>query len=222
MRILPPFIIAPAVLANSFEAFSKQLEKIEILRSEPFFDYVHIDVMDGVFVPNTSFQEVEKINSLEKKLKFEIHLMVDHPVEEMKKWLNVNNVFRALFHIESLDAPEECIEFAKQKWEVGMVLNPETELFRAESYFNQLDVVQFMTVHPGFQGAPFVPEVKEKILNFTDVKKRPKCAVDGGVNKETIGFLRSCGAEIFNVGSALMHAENILAAYEELKNEIKI
>jgi ribulose-phosphate 3-epimerase len=168
-------MVTPAILATTFEEFKEQLEKIA-----PFFDTAHIDVMDGVFVKNISFQEIEKILEMQSKLKFELHLMVEHPAEEMMRWKNVPNVFRALFHIETLDSPEECIELAKEhKWECGLVLNPETKLERAESYFNLIDVVQFMTVNPGQQGAPFVPEVLGKIKRFTALKKRPLCAVDG-------------------------------------------
>jgi ribulose-phosphate 3-epimerase len=98
------------------------------------------------------------------------------------------------------------------------VLNPETKLERAESYFNLIDVVQFMTVNPGQQGAPFVPEVLGKIKRFTALKKRPLCAVDGGVNKNTITELKSAGVEIFNVGSAIMKAEDVEKVIKELSN----
>jgi ribulose-phosphate 3-epimerase len=98
------------------------------------------------------------------------------------------------------------------------VLNPETKLERAESYFNLIDVVQFMTVNPGQQGAPFVPEVLGKIKRFTALKKRPLCAVDGSVNKNTVTELKSAGVEIFNVGSAIMKAEDVEKVIKELSN----
>jgi ribulose-phosphate 3-epimerase len=205
-------VITPAILTNSFEDFAHQLK-----RADPSFDYVHIDVMDGQFVKNTSFQDIEKINSIKTKLKFELHLMAEHPIEEMIHWKSIKNIFRVLCHMESLDSPEECIEFAKgEHWEVGLVLNPDTALHRAESYFNLIDVVQFMTVYPGRQGAPFIPETEQKIKSFTKLKQRPECAVDGSVNKETIGLLKSWGVEICNVGSALVKAQNIEEAYKEL------
>jgi ribulose-phosphate 3-epimerase len=203
--------IVPAILATTFEDFKKDFKKVE-----PFCDYVHIDVMDGVFVNNTSFQNIEKVKELNTKKKFELHLMVEHPIEEMKQWLDIKNVFRALFHIEALDGPEDCINFAKKQWEVGVVLNPDTELTRAESYFNLVDVVQFMTVYPGAQGALFVPETETKIRHFTNLKSRPLCAVDGSVNKETIGRLKSWGVEIFNVGTALVKSDDIKKTCQEL------
>jgi ribulose-phosphate 3-epimerase len=99
-----------------------------------------------------------------------------------------------------------------------LVINPDTPLYRAESYFSLLDVIQFMTVHPGRQGQDFIPEVGEKIRAFTKQEKRPLCAVDGAVNKNTIKVLKSWGVEIFNVGSALTKATDIQHAYTELKN----
>lgn len=203
--------MVPAILATTFEDFETDLKKVE-----SFCDYVHIDVMDGVFVNNISFQNIEKIKELNTKTKFELHLMVEHPIEEMKQWLDIKNVFRVLFHIEALDGPEDCIKFAKKQWEVGIVLNPDTELTRAESYFNLVDVVQFMTVFPGKQGMSFVPETETKIRYFTNLKSRPLCAVDGSVNKETITRLKSWGVEIFNVGSALVKSDDVEKTYQEL------
>jgi ribulose-phosphate 3-epimerase len=145
--------------------------------------------------------------------------MVEHPLEEMKQWIIIPNVFRALFHLEALDSPEDCIDFATEhSWQKGLVINPDTPLYRAESYFSLLDVIQFMTVHPGRQGQDFIPEVGEKIRAFTKQEKRPLCAVDGAVNKNTIKVLKSWGVEIFNVGSALTKATDIQHAYTELKN----
>jgi ribulose-phosphate 3-epimerase len=208
--------INPAILTSDFEDFKAQLAKVE-----PFFEHVHIDIMDGQFVSNTSFAERAELLQLATKLKFELHLMVNHPVEEMKQWTKVNNVFRVLFHLEALDSPEDCIEFAKtHSWQKGLVLNPDTPLYRAESYFPEIDVLQFMTVYPGAQGSPFVTGSEEKIRAFTRIEKRPLCAVDGAVSPQTIGLLRSSGVEIFNVGSALMKASHFEKAYTELQKKL--
>jgi len=206
-------MIAPAILVNNFEDFSKQVKKVENL-----FDYAQIDVMDGIFVPNKSFTEIEKINGLKTNLKFELHLLVEHPLDELKKWKEIKNVFRILFPIECKDDPEDVIKFCRQNgWEAGVVLNPETLLTAAEPYYKLVDIVMFMTVYPGRQGAPFLPEVGEKIRKFTKLKKRPLCAVDGGINKQNISQVQSWGVEIFSVGSALTMSEDIKKSLKELK-----
>ncbi len=211
-------LLIPTILTNTFDEFSRQVDLVKSL-----VPYVQIDVMDGEFVLNRSFPDIEKINELETDLPWELHLMVNHPLLEMQKWMTIKNVQRAIFPIESLDNPTECIAYARgQCWQVGMVLNPETPLSAIESYLSKLDVVLFMTVVPGKQGNPFVTEVGEKIKAFTALKKRPLCAVDGAVSTTTIPLLNSWGVEIFNVGSALMKTEDVKKAYEELSRLLRI
>ena len=237
-------IITLTILEKTFDAFAALIKKAEPLN----LPYVQIDVMDGQFVPNTSFQDIEKINGLTTQLKFELHLMVADPVNEMRRWQPIESVFRVLFHREAVADPLRPISFArKEGWSVGMVLNPDTPLAEAEPYLDKIDVLQFMTVYPGAQGAPFVSKVLDKIREFT---KRdlplapsfakagdrepsppqrggqggvswPQCAVDGAVNKNTIKQLRAAGVEIFNVGSALTRAEDMQKAYKELLSIIK-
>lgn len=190
-------MIAPAILVSNFKDFADQTKHLE-----SFFEYAQIDVMDGIFVTNKSFAGIEKINDLETKLKFELHLMVEHPLEELKKWQNVKNIFRVIFHIESKDDPQTCIdEILKYGWQAGIALNPETPLTVIEPYYKLVDVVMFMTVHPGEHGAPYLPEVREKIKEFCNWSDRPMCAVDGGINSENMEELKSIGVEIFNIGS---------------------
>jgi ribulose-phosphate 3-epimerase len=195
------------VLSNSFEEFKQQAAA-----AAQFSDYIQIDVMDGKFVPKTSFPERNEINELGLPLKYELHLMVADPVSEMRSWQSVENVFRVLFPIEVAD-PLRSITFArKEGWEVGITLNPETPLAAAEDLLGRVDVVQFMTVHPGAQGAPFEPSVLEKIKELASRPKHPVIAVDGSVNPATIGLLKEAGVEIFNVGSFFTKAADMAAA----------
>ena len=210
-------IITPAILATTFEEFKTALNKTERL-----FPYVHLDIMDGRFVPNKSFEDIERINELDTEMEFELHLMVKEPLREMEKWTLIKNVIRPIIHIESVSDPTDCIAFAKQHWpQVGLALNPETPLSAIEPYVKQVNAIQFMTVHPGQYGAAFVPETKDKIIEFTKRAdtERPCCSVDGAVNKDTIRTLKEWGVEVYNVGSALFKSEKSTeAAYEELNN----
>lgn len=207
--------IIPSVLESDLAEFKRQLK-----RMEPYFPYIQIDVMDGRFVPNVSFQEVEQIKNIKTSLRYELHLMVEKPVEEMRKWQTIDSVFRVLFHVETEEV-QRSISFAKKEgWEIGLVLNPETPFSAVEKYLTSLDVLQFMTVHPGRQGSLFIPEVLEKIKAFTILKKRPLCLADGAVNKNTIKSLRDAGVDIACPGSALCEAKNVGKALEELKKII--
>ncbi len=191
--------IVLTILANEFSAFAAQAKQ-----AANFADYVQIDVMDGEFVDNLSFPERQ----------------------ELDKWQGVENVFRAIFHIESSDNPQAVIEKIKKiGYSAGIAINPDTPLQKILPFLNQIDVVLFMTVVPGRQGNPFRPDVGEKIEMLKQVqhdnKKWPTIAVDGAINENTISEIKSWGVEIFNVGSALTRAPNMKVAYNSLLKKIK-
>lgn len=236
-------IIVPTILAKTWEKFLDQFKKA-ISINPP---HIHIDVMDGAFVSTKSFKEIERVKKLKTNLQFELHLMVNDPAAEMRKWQAVEPVFRVLFHIEAPTDPLRVLTFMKKEgWERGIALNPETPLSAALPFLDKIDVLQFMTVHPGRQGAPFVEEVKDKVASFTNIRQRrtrlgrepinkfppkadpplaetsqPLCAVDGGVNKSNIAELAKLGVDVANVGSALTQAEDIEQTYQELLDSLK-
>jgi ribulose-phosphate 3-epimerase len=239
-------LIIPTLLVPTYSELQNQLKKVD-----PLFDYAQIDIMDGKLVDNKSFNYNENKN-LEKffsekcvtKLKFELHLMVKNPIEEIKKWENIKNIFRVIFHIECDDNPVKIIAKIKENgWQAGIALNPKTSLSKITPYLNSIDMVLFMTVIPGKQGSPFVEEVGKKVkelyqssqsqfsgrtknttssaltINWAGgtLANPPLVAVDGGVNKKTIELIKSWGVNVANVGSALMGASNIKEAYNKLE-----
>jgi len=210
--------IVPAILTDNFDEFKKQLGRLENI-----FPLIQIDVADGKFVSGKTFDEIEKIKDLKTPAEFEIHLMTTDPLAEMEKWAEIKNVKRVIFHIEAGD-PTRAINFARGKcWQVGLALNPETSLTAVEPYYKLVEEMLFLTVHPGKQGAKFLPEVGKKIQQFNNetMKQspaRPLCAVDGGINADNIAEIKSWGAEIFYVGSALTRAKNIEDALKKLIN----
>lgn len=205
-------LIVPAILTDSLATFSEQLKKVE-----KDFSSIQIDVMDGLFVNNTSFIEREQVNELNSEAYFELHLMVKDPMSEMALWTDVANVNSAVFHIESDVDPEECIRhIRKHGWKAGIALNPETPLSKALPYLKLVDEVLFMTVHPGHQGSVFAEEVLEKIKEFKKLNLDIVCSVDGGVNENTIKSVVDAGAEKLYVGSAIMSASDTEVAHENL------
>jgi ribulose-phosphate 3-epimerase len=208
--------IIPAILTSSFEDLKRQIHKIDGL-----FPYVQIDIMDGQFVQKTSFQEVEKVKGIGAEIKYELHLMVNDPVSEMKKWVDVPNVFRVICHIESQKDIEKAWEFAKKiNWEFGIAINPDTPSSALDPHLNCIDLAMFMTVYPGRQGAPFQEKVIPKIREFLALQNRPKCAIDGGITVETILKIHDLPVDIINVGSALMLSPDIEKAYRELQSKL--
>lgn len=210
-------LIAPAVLAHTFQEFEMQMKKIDV----GIFPYVHIDVMDGKFVPHTSFGELEKINDLNIGLPFELHLMVNDPLTELEKWADIGNVFRVIFHVESPENLEVAMSLAEDtECGVGLALNPDTTLTKLLPYLDRIDLVQFMTVIPGKQGAVFQEKVLSKIAEFTTSREGVLISVDGSVNAKTIPELKQCGVDIYTVGSAIMQSPDVTKTFEQLKSEL--
>lgn len=206
-------LITPAILTDSFDELSRQ-----ITRLEGIFSYAQIDVMDGKLVPATSFAEVERVAEIKTGLRYEVHLMVEHPYEELLRWGELRNVSRIIFHAEAKSDPQMIIEECRARGlEVGVALNPETPAATIDAYVDNLDLVQFMTVHPGRQGAPFLPEMKEKITAFCQRPHRPRVSVDGGISGTTIQEVASWGVEIVNVGSYFAKAPDVAEALIELR-----
>ncbi len=204
--------IIPSILEFTLAGF---LEKLR--RTERLFPFIQVDVMDGKFVETKSFAEVDELTNLETPLKFELHLMVEDPIAELKKWEDNEKIFRVLFPIEVGDT-EKIIKYIRDHgWQVGLVLNPDTPLEAAAPYFTLVDLALFMTVYPGIQGQPFVEKVLEKIKTFTALPNRPLCGVDGAVNTKTIKKLQEAGADIVYPGSALVKSGDIKGAFEKLK-----
>lgn len=209
--------IVPAILVNDFEELKKQISSLA-----PIFSLVQIDIMDGEFVSNKSFDEVERMDEIENLPEIELHLMAKHPLKEMEKWEGVKNVKKIIFHIESEDNPEAVIAKINGRCALaGIALNPETPLSAVKPYFQSIHEILFMTVNPGKQGAPFVPEVEEKIKEAAALPEHPLIAVDGAITEKNIAEIKSWGVDVFCVGSALTQATDINAAYQNLSNQIK-
>lgn len=205
-------LIVPAILADNFTTFKETLAKIS-----PHFSSIQIDVIDGVFLPNKTFSEREEIKDINSEAYFELHLMVKDPITEIVKWENDDSVTSVVFHIEADANVEECVKFIRQNnWKVGIALNPETPIEKIAPYINLVDEVLFMTVHPGQQGAAFVPEVLEKIREFKKLNPTVVCSADGGINKNTIKSVTDAGAEKLYIGGAITRATDTELAHDEL------
>ena len=205
-------LIVPAILVNNFKELSEQLKKVGA-----HFSSVQIDVIDGIFLPNKSFSEREEVNNINSEAYFELHLMVNDPIAEVASWKMADSVTSAVFHIEADADPKKCIEAIKNNgWKAGIALNPDTPIEKIMPYADMVDEVLFMTVRPGQQGAPFVPEVLEKIKEFKKLGLSVICSADGGINKNNIKDVVNAGAEKLYIGSAIVRADDVEAAHEEL------
>ncbi len=159
-----PYIV-PSILENSFEKFAEVFNKIDGLA-----ECIEIDVMDGIFVPNKSFEDIERLNELNPLSKWKLHLMVDDALAAIAKWKDIKNVAKIVFHIESRSDPLACVDAIRgQGRQVGIAIKSETPLEAVKPYLGLIDELTFMTVNPGQQGGKFLSDVGEKIKAFNNL-----------------------------------------------------
>ena len=203
--------IIPAILAKTYEEFESMVRKIE-----PYADLVHLDITDGDFVPNKTIGGYEELMKIDTNLNFEVHLMVNNPESQISRWLETKAV-RFLIHWESTKEYDTVInQFGVHGKEFGFVFNPQTDYSAIEQYIDKVDLVQFLTVAPGFYSSPFVPEVLEKIRNFHIQYPAKIIQVDGGIKPETVKLVEAAGVSSAAVGSYIFQNEDIGKALEDL------
>lgn len=210
--------IAPSILAADYANFASELKRIE----ETSAKYVHIDIMDGQFVPNISFG-ADVVASMRKhsKLVFDCHLMVVNPERYVDAFAQAGADIMTI-HAEStlhIHGALQKIKAAGMK--AGVVINPGTPVSAIESVLSLVDQVLIMTVNPGFGGQAFIPEMLEKVAKVAQLRDEKgydfDIEVDGGVDNKTIKACYDAGANVFVAGSYLFKASDLAAQVETLR-----
>lgn len=201
-------MVIPAILAHTAPEFAEKLERVRA-----FAPMVHIDVMDGVFVPNTTWADPAQVAGMLGEMKFEVHLMVSEPHEAIRTWLG-HGATRVIFHAEAVnDEAAVCSMFEPECDRLMIAANPESTLPRLFPAFGAFHQFMIMGVHPGFGGQPFNDAVLEKVTKLREALPDAIISVDGGVKVENASTILSAGANVLVVGSAIMEAENPQEAY---------
>jgi len=209
--------ISVSVLTADFTRFYRTLE---LLERHPVVGYVHLDVMDGAFVPNISFgAPVVQSFAGKTKIPFDIHLMVQDPERFLPDYMTVNSEY-IVVHIEATKEPEKAFEKIRELGaKPGISINPETDVRAVLPFLADAEQVLVMSVHPGFAGQKFIPSALEKIAFFAEQRAQLglsyKIAVDGGINAENIASVAGAGADIIVAGSSVLNAEDPDAALEK-------
>ena len=185
--------------------------------NESTADFIHVDVMDGKFVDNEKFsvEVVKDIISISKK-PLDVHLMVKD-LETIKKYALLKPEYLT-FHVEVLN-DREIIDYVKKLGiKVGLAINPETSINELYPYIDDVDLILFMSVKPGYGGQPFKEEVIDKIKSFK--KMAPSdlvISVDGGINDKTISLCKYAGCDMVVAGSFITNSDNYDEKIKELR-----
>lgn len=215
--------IAPSILSANFASLVEDIKKVENAGVE----YLHIDVMDGHFVPNITIGPlvVASIRP-QTELFFDVHLMIENPEFFVKEFCMAGAGLITV-HVEACRHLHRTVTFVKEQGvKVGVALNPATPLVMVEEVLPLVDMVLLMTVNPGFAGQAFIPDVLPKIAALKEmlIKRRLEAdiQVDGGINRETAGSVVRAGANVLVAGSAIFGAKDVARAVEEIRRATEI
>lgn len=214
--------IIPTIIAKDF--FEVQ-EKIK--RAEPFFDWAQLDIMDGQFVANKTWQRSKDLVKLKTKLKLEAHLMILKPWQVVGDWLSMG-AQRIIVHWEAVVQAGVEIQYIaflqkmidqvkKQHKEFGLALNPETPVNILADWLAQIDLALLMSVNPGQGGQDFMTKVVPKITQLRQMWPNGKISVDGGIDLISAKQCLQAGADILSVGSYLWQADDLEEAVKAFK-----
>ena len=202
--------IAPSILSADFAKLADEIGVIESAGVK----IVHLDVMDGHFVPNITIGPpvIAKLRRY-SKLVFDSHLMISEPSKYAERFVDAG-ADHITFHIETVDEPEKLIDQLHELGvSAGICLNPETPVEAVEAVGPLCDMVLVMTVHPGFGGQEFIPEAAKKIRRIREiVGPEIRVEVDGGIGPETAGTVVSYGADTLVAGNAIFSKTDRKAA----------
>ncbi|MEN3183843.1 MAG: ribulose-phosphate 3-epimerase [Atribacterota bacterium] len=216
--------LAPSILSCDFSQFREQL----LAAWEGGAEIIHVDVMDGHFVPNLTFGPpiVAAVRKVLPSAFIDVHLMVDNPRRLIQDFAQAGADLIS-FHVEAVpDFDAVLQDIAKAGKKSGLALCPGTPLSVLEHVLEKVSLVLLLTVNPGFGGQKFIPGMEEKIRALRRMIRerglRVDVAIDGGVKEENIEFLASCGASIIVAGSLVFTAPDIRATVRRLTRAIQV
>jgi len=210
--------IAPSILASNFAKLADEIRAVE----QGGADVIHVDVMDGHFVPNITIG-LPVVASLHKatRLPLDVHLMIERPEEYIGRFAQAG-ASRILIHQEATVHLDRALTMIRENGaQAGAVINPATPVATLTDVFDKVDTVLVMSVNPGFGGQKFIPQAFEKIRQLNQWRARYnadfRIEVDGGVDAENTAELAQAGANTFVAGTSIFHTPDPAAAVRQLR-----
>ena len=202
-------MVAPSILSADFGHLERDIEML----NESSCDWIHLDVMDGVFVPNISFgfPVLKPVAKVARK-PLDAHLMIVEPEKFIKRFANLGVDYLSV-HYETCPKLRETIAMIRENgMKPGVVVNPDTEVKVLKPFLKDVDYVLIMSVYPGFGGQSFIPHSVDKVKELKALRKEEGAdfliEIDGGINLDNVAMLREAGVDIFVAGNTVFSAED--------------
>ena len=213
--------IAPSILSADFAHLAEEIRKVE----EAGADMIHVDVMDGHFVPNFTIgppivRAIRKVT----RLPLDVHLMMTDPDDFIPDFIKAGSDYLTV-HVETCPHLHRTIQSIKENGvKAGVTLNPATALSLVEPILPFVDLLLIMSVNPGFGGQSFIPQVLDKVREarrmIDEMKLSVELEVDGGLKVDNVGAIAQAGADIFVAGSAVFHSKDYKETLEKMRQAI--
>lgn len=206
-------------MEKSFDQIAVKIKRIE--KEAPKIKWVQLDVMDGKFVPNSTWNHPLDLSKLSTDLNLEVHLMIQEPQSAMSSWLSQQKIKRIIVHRESVSYSRQMIKLImmikQADREAGIALNPDTSAESIKNYLPILDEVLLMAVEPGFSGQKFQDKILDKIRVLRQFNSQILIAIDGGVNLKTAPLAIKAGASRLCAASFLWSTNDLSKAISALQ-----
>ena len=208
-------IIAPSILSSDFANLESEIKKLERNGA----DWVHVDVMDGHFVPNLTIgAPVVKALRRVTNIPLDVHLMIESPEKYIKDFALAGSDIITFHYEASKNNVDDLIAMIRSYGKkVGLSIKPKTKVLEIEKYIKDVDLVLIMTVEPGFGGQKFMPDCAEKIREIKNISKQVIVEVDGGINIETATQCKKLGVDALVAGNYIFSSDNIKEAIASLR-----
>jgi ribulose-phosphate 3-epimerase len=203
--------IAPSILSADFSKLGAEIAEIE-----PYSDRIHVDVMDGHFVPNISFG-APVMQWIDSKLPLDVHLMIEHPWRYYEDFVKAGASIIIIHEEVCDDMRARLLEIKNLGVDAGICIKPDTEVEKIEDVLDIVDQVLVMTVEPGFGGQKFMPEMIPKVVQLREMGYKGDIGIDGGITDESANVCIEAGANLLIAGSYVFGAKDRRAKVESLR-----
>jgi len=208
-------LVAPSILSADFGKLNSEIKEVG-----PYSNLIHVDVMDGVFVPNITLGQAV-LKKVKSKKPLDVHLMIVKPEKHVKEFAKAGAKIIS-FHVEATKNPKKTIKLIRESGaRPALAIKPKTPVKKIQPYLKLVDFVLVMTVEPGFGGQKFMKEMLPKIRKLRAMHPSIDIEVDGGINARTARLAVKAGANILVAGNAVFGEKNRKQAILRLKNSAK-